>query len=331
MSSAQEKAEQRAAAALTRRWPGTRVDAFFPLAGHSGLTLRADLSGDAAPSRVAVKLCPPGRAPVGRHDVVRQARIVRDLAGRAGVAVPEVLLIDMDEPPVTVFSWAEGEGAEPVLELAPGERPAEVLCARYRHAAHMLAALHAVPVSELSAAGGERRWAPVDELERWRPTMETVDPELRPGADELYKALAAEPPPAGPNVIVHGDYRLGNLLCQGEDVRAIVDWEIWSVGDARVDLGWFLIMSAPDDLPGVATSRDEVLPAAEVLGEYERAAGAPVSDMVWFDALARYKMAAIMGNNLRRHRAGRRVDPYQERLVEAIPTLIRRGLELTAG
>ena len=45
--------------------------------------------------------------------------------------------------------------------------------------------------------------------------------------------------------IVHGDFRLGNLLAAGARIAAVVDWEIWSVGDPRVDVGWFLLNADP--------------------------------------------------------------------------------------
>jgi aminoglycoside phosphotransferase (APT) family kinase protein len=87
-------------------------------------------------------------------------------------------------------------------------------------------------------------------------------------------------------------------------------------------------MSMPEDLPGIGTPMDGVVPPGEVLAAYEETAGHAVGTMTWFDAATRYKMAAIMGNNLRRHRTGRREDPYQERLVTVIPALIRSGTAL---
>jgi len=67
------------------------------------------------------------------------------------------------------------------------------------------------------------------------------------------------------------------------------------------------------------------LPSAGELVAAYAADGRSVDDLAWFDALGRYKMAAIMGHNLRRHREGRHVDPDQERLPETIVTLIRTG------
>jgi len=61
----------------------------------------------------------------------------------------------------------------------------------------------------------------------------------------------------------------------------------------------------PEDLPGISTDMEGVLPVDDLLSVYEKSAGTTISDMAWFDAATRYKMAAIMGNNLRRHRTGR--------------------------
>lgn len=318
----------RAAEVVARRWPGARVADLHDLPGHSGLTLRADLVGGGSPARVCLKLCPPGRDPVGRHDVLRQADLLDELGRHSSVPVPAVLEVDRTAPPAVVFSWAEGVAAEPILEMEPGAVPAAVIGARFVAAAEVLAALHAVDPADLSVTAGVSPTDPRDELVRWQPTMATVDPSLSKGADELLAALMDHVPTPTPPRIVHGDYRLGNVLCHGTDVSAVVDWEIWSVGDRRVDLGWFRIMSVPDDLPGMAVAQSGVPDPEALLAAYEAAAGEPVGDLRWFDAAIRYKMAAIMGNNLKRHRTGARVDPYQERLVDAIPTLIDRATTL---
>jgi aminoglycoside phosphotransferase (APT) family kinase protein len=137
-------------------------------------------------------------------------------------------------------------------------------------------------------------------------------------------------PAAVAPTLVHGDYRLGNLICSGAEPVALIDWEIWSTGDPRVELGWFLVFADGANFPGVGR---EVagLPSAEELVAAYAADGRPVDDLAWFDALGRYKMAAIMGHNLRRHLEGRHHDPDQERLPDTIRRLIDTGLEKTSG
>ena len=72
-------------------------------------------------------------------------------------------------------------------------------------------------------------------------------------------------------------------------------------------------------------------PSADELVAAYAADGRPVDDLAWFDALGRYKMAAIMGHNLRRHLEGRHHDPDQERLPDTIRRLIETGLEACRG
>jgi aminoglycoside phosphotransferase (APT) family kinase protein len=317
--------QDRAARAVAACWPGTELASLGSLTGHSGLTLRGNLSGGSGPERVVLKLCPAGREPKGRHDVVRQATLLRDLAAAGGIPVPAVLAVDTEAPPVVILSWLAGEAAEPILDMEAGTHPADQLHDRFIGAAETLARLHSVDPQGLDSTAGIATTPPIDELSRWEPTMATVEPELRTGAEALFAALVEQAPEAQRACIVHGDYRLGNILCDDRAVTGVIDWEIWSVGDPRVDLGWFRIMSAPDDLPGISTPMPGVVPPDDLLRAYEETAGLEIGDMTWFDAATRYKMAAIMGNNLRRHRTGRREDPYQERLVEAIPALIHSG------
>ena len=157
--------------------------------------------------------------------------------------------------------------------------------------------------------------------------MAAVPPHLVPDADQLHRRLAASVPPAVEPTLVHGDYRLGNLICNGTEPAALIDWEIWSVGDPRVELGWFLVFADGSNFPGVGREVDG-LPTAEELVERYAADGRPVDDLPWFDALGRYKMAAIMGHNLRRHLEGRHHDPDQERLPDTIQRLIATGLSI---
>jgi len=131
---------------------------------------------------------------VGRHDVLRQGSLLDDIAKTGRVPVPEVLAVDAESPPVVILSWAKGEAAEPILDMEAGSRPAELLHARFVDAAETLARLHALDPTELPAASGEATARPEDELARWQPTMETVEPELREGAEALYAALASRVP-----------------------------------------------------------------------------------------------------------------------------------------
>jgi aminoglycoside phosphotransferase (APT) family kinase protein len=294
--------------------------------GRSGLTY---VISDGATRRV-VKAVPPGSRAVGRNDVLRQSYILSALAD-GDVPVPRVIARDTEEPAWFAMEFAEGAALEPVFEPLPVETSRR----RMVTAAAVLGRLHAVPPADLGTrlreAGGELPAPadPADELERWTRTMHAVPEELRPGSADLLAALAANVPPPVAPVLVHGDFRLGNLMFAGETPTALVDWEIWGVGDPRVDLGWFGVFTDGDLFPGVGRAVPGLPSEDELVAAYRESGGSStVADIAWFRALGRMKMAAIMGHNLRRHREGRHHDPVQEQLPPTIAALIASGLEL---
>jgi aminoglycoside phosphotransferase (APT) family kinase protein len=302
--------------------------------GRSGLTyVISDGSGGAA--RRVVKAVPPGSRAVGRNDVLRQSRILSALAG-TDVPVPGIVAREVEQPAWFAMEFADGAALEPVLDTASA-LPVATARLRMRTAAAVLGRLHAIPPADLAvrlrAAGGELPAAadPADELARWTRTMHAVPEQLRPGSAELLAALAARVPPPVAPVLVHGDFRLGNLMFAGETPTALVDWEIWGFGDPRVDLGWFGVFTDGALFPGVGRAVPG-LPSDNEIDETYRESrgcgGGTLADIAWFRALGRMKMAAIMGHNLRRHREGRHHDPVQEQLPPTIAALIASGRAL---
>lgn len=287
--------------------------------GHSGLTYRLPVDD----AEVVVKAVPEGQRSIGRHDMLRQAHILRCLAP-TDVPVPRVVAVDEVEPAWFAMELVPGESLEPVLD-DPAVDPS-LAAARMRRAAEILPRLHRVPLASLPP--GQSALSPTEELARWSRTMGAVPTELVPRADELERRLAVSVPEAIEPTLVHGDYRLGNILSVDVEPVALIDWEIWSVGDPRVELGWFLVFADGSNFPGVGRE------VAGLPGEDELVAlgsgGTTLPDMAWFNALGRFKMAAIMGHNLRRHREGRHADPDQEKLPATITRLITSGLDRLA-
>lgn len=217
---------------LAARHPGVPFGELRTLpGGHSGLTY----SIAAGPASYVVKAVPPGQRPVGRNDVLRQAEVLRALTG-SPVPVPSVVAVDEREPAWFAMEFVDGEAVEPVLDehrLDPG------LCrTRMLALAGVLRDLHGSKTEVTSEL-----LDPMGELERWGRTMRAVPENLRPGAEELLSRLASAVPDGMPPTLTHGDFRLGNVLCRGERPAAVVDWEIWALGDPRIDLGWFLLFA----------------------------------------------------------------------------------------
>ncbi|MFF1398723.1 phosphotransferase family protein [Streptomyces sp. NPDC058287] len=305
---------------FARSRPGVRTGELRTLpGGHSGLTYSVAV-GD---TKYVVKAVPPGRRPVGRNDVLRQARVLAALAG-SDVPVPGVAAVDESQPAWFAMDFAAGEAVEPVLDEP--ELSADLARSRMLEIASVLRRLHATDIRTPGLDAPE----PLDaagELERWSRTLNAVPTELRPGGEELLERLAEEVPEGLPPVLLHGDFRLGNVLCVGGRAVAVVDWEIWSVGDPRIDLGWFLLFADHRNFPQLGRAVPGLPTEAELLDAYGDG-GPGLPEMDWFRALGRMKMAAIMGHNLRRHREGRHHDPDQERLPPTIAAMIRTALDI---
>ncbi|SNS77751.1 phosphotransferase family protein [Rhodococcoides kyotonense] len=286
--------------------------------GHSGLTYRASTSDGA----IVVKAVPEGQRSIGRHDMLRQASILQSLAD-TDVPVPRIVAVDDTEPAWFAMELVEGESLEPVLDDPAVD--ADVAARRMLRAAEVLPRLHAVDLDSVPGAGAPL--SPADELERWARTLGAVPPELVVGGDELLRLLRSDVPEPVEPVLVHGDYRLGNIISTGDEPAALIDWEIWSAGDPRVELGWFLVFADGTNFPGVGREVPGLPTTAQLISAYTKT-GPEIPDMTWFDALGRLKMAAIMGHNLRRHREGRHIDPDQEKLPATIDRLIHTGTAL---
>lgn len=292
--------------------------------GTSSLTYAATLDGGGGFRRIVIKAAPPGVEPVRNRDVLRQARILQLLGDVDGVAVPEVLATDpgapVEIPPLFVMSYVPGESYEPLLSQTDTVASNAEVATRAASAAQMAARLHAVDTSD-ARLGGERVTDLAAEVGRWTKAFASVEDDLRAGSDAVGdRLLGSLPEPLAPSVL-HGDWRLGNMQCNGGSIDAVIDWEIWSLGDRRLDLAWFLLLI--DDAHPNRIRSDTGLPSPDQLvAQYEAAAGVPVRDLGWFGALVRYKQAAasalIAKNNRKLPQPGVDVD----RMATTIPRLL---------
>jgi aminoglycoside phosphotransferase (APT) family kinase protein len=303
---------------LRRRLAGAGVADVIPLAGGaSSLTFQGERDGRA----VVVKVAPPGVEPVAHRDVLRQARIMKALAATR-VPVPEVVWEDPgnppDTPPLFAMSHVEGECVEPLFDACPS---AADVVERYRNACRAMAALHSLSPAALGL-GGEPVIDPVAEVQRWCETLGTVDAALVPDWQGVRDALLACAPVAmGPSV-VHGDFRLGNLLAVGAQINAVIDWEIWSIGDPRIDAGWFLINCDPDTYGRVPVADGTAPPIAELAQIYRHELGRGVTDLAWFTALACFKSAATWSLIVKHNRRRRSPRVEWEAMAATLPRLL---------
>ncbi|WP_395244867.1 phosphotransferase family protein [Agromyces sp. MMS24-K17] len=299
--------------------------------GQSNLTYLVARGGE----RVVLRRGPRPPYPPSAHDMLREARIL-DLLAPTGLPVPRVRAVCDDESVLGVPFY--------VMDLVPGivigdELPAAFDAAEDRRglaeaAVDALAALHRVDVASGPLASIGR---PAGFLERQVSRFASLWPgnttRQVDGFDEVAGWLAAHVPASGRAAVVHGDFRIGNLLYRPAGpptVAAILDWEMATLGDPLADLGYFLATyaeagSPPTPLDLTPVTRLPGFPTrAELADRYERASGVAVHDLDWYQAFALWKGAVFCEAIHTRWLRGERPDDttFAPGLTEGVPALI---------
>jgi aminoglycoside phosphotransferase (APT) family kinase protein len=161
-----------------------------------------------------------------------------------------------------------------------------------------LAQLHAVIPAEVGLADfGRPEGFLARQVRRWKQQLDASRSRPLAGIDELYALLAADPPDGSRPAIVHGDYRLDNVLVGTDDkVAAVVDWEMATLGDPLTDVGLLIVYQRMDRLAeGPMASEAPGYPSVpEVLDLYAAASGRDLSGLGFYIALASFKAAVIL-------------------------------------
>jgi aminoglycoside phosphotransferase (APT) family kinase protein len=317
---------------LTSRLRAAGVTGLRPLpGGASSLTFVGLLDG----RRVVVKVAPPGVAPTLNRDVLRQARIIRAL-GPSEVPVPEVLIEEGGDPPEVppffVMSFLEGSSVEPLFDLDLDEASAErsAIAGWMRAAARAMARLHRLDPATLGL-GAEPVIGPEQEIDRWCRSLGTVDPTLAPGWRDVGEELRRSVPSALPPAVVHGDFRLGNLLSTDERITAVIDWEIWSIGDPRVDLGWFLVNADQETYGRTTPYSGRTPPPKELNDVYAGELGGAMDRLDWFQGLACFKSVATWSLIVKHNRRRAAPESDLEAMAAVVPSLVARARHFLAA
>ncbi|HLU54935.1 MAG TPA: phosphotransferase family protein [Pseudonocardia sp.] len=289
--------------------------------GRSNLTYRVDSPAGA----VVLRRPPLGKVAATAHDMGREQRVITALAGTP-VPVPRVLAASAGGPPVDAPCYVMElvEGVVPQEELPPGWASTEEERRRASEAlVDVLVALHAV---DFDAVGlGDfgrpegylsrqvRRW-----VAQWEQARDGVPTDAGTVADltRLAERLGATVPTTQRHAIVHGDYRIDNCLFDAADpgrIRAVLDWELSTLGDPLADLGLLLVywhqaeehpvwraaqhLASPTRLPGFLR-RDEVAAA------YAARSGLDLEPLQWYVAFGAFKLGVVLAGILARVRAG---------------------------
>jgi aminoglycoside phosphotransferase (APT) family kinase protein len=247
------------------------------------------------------------RPPLGNllptaHDVSREYRIISSLQG-TGVPVPAPIALTTDteitDAPMMLMQHVEGL----VIDEMP---PAEAMSPEFRGATgrglvEALAAVHAVDLTNtgLHDLASHRPFAP-RQLKRWRAQWEASKTRHDDRVDALASRLTAAMPEREELVLVHGDYHLRNAIFDKTTgrVRALIDWELSTLGDPLADLGLLLAYwSEPDDPPGQpfpASALPGFPRREELVGLYAAVTGRDTSHVGFWEVLGLWKVAVIL-------------------------------------
>jgi len=308
--------------------------------GHSNPTFALRRGED----RFVLRRPPRPPLPPSAHDVLREHRVTAALAG-TDVRVPAPLAACADAAvigaPFYVMEHLDGV----VLATAIPEALDDPAM-RGAVADELIDALAQLHLADWRRAGLGDFGRPDGFLERQvrRFTDLWTRNRTREVAvvDEVGRRLAAAVPVTQRASIVHGDYRLGNVMyapAPPARLIAIVDWELATVGDPLTDVGYLLSSYLePGEDPGVLgaisslTQRDGFPSRARLVARYEAATGLRADGIAWYQALAHFKLAVILEGSYRRLLAGSTDDPWLHDMGEAVPQLAERALAvLTAG
>jgi aminoglycoside phosphotransferase (APT) family kinase protein len=322
---------------------GSQLTDIMPLAGGTqNIVVRLRIDG-----RPVVFRRPPAHPrPTSNQTMLREIAALRTLAGTA-VPHPEFIAgcHDLNVLGVVFYLMAEVDGFNPGNEVSSAYAGDETL--RYRvglHFAESLALLGNVPWvgSELAAL---KRPGPflARQVPQWRGMLHAYrrqdgyPADSLPGVDDLADWLEANRPPDAVPGIMHGDVHLNNVLLRRDrpEVAAFVDWEMCTVGDPLLDLGWLLICwpVQPDPL-GVGeplASLGGLATRHELLDAYRAAGGRPTTHLDWYEALACFKLGVVLEGSWVRMLAGQATRAVGERLHASASRLIELGSQVAEG
>jgi len=303
--------------------------------GHSNVTFVIRRG----PWEAVIRRPPRPPLPPSAHDVLREARVLRAVAGSA--RVPEVLAVCADESvigaPFYVMEKVEGH-------VVSNRLPAELdtTADRRRISEEVVDALVELHAVGWEHAGLERFGRPTGYLQR----------QLRRFGDlwELHKLrdvaavqhvgawLAANVPESPRATIVHGDFRIGNLIIGPSSparIVAVLDWEMATIGDPLADVGYLSAFWVGRDDPPLnlfeisrVTRIDGFLTRGEMVDLYEQRSGRAVTDIRWYQTLALWKSAIFMEGNYRRAMTGSTDDPYLKAFGEGVTEIAEHAREI---
>ena len=323
---------------LVEHMQGLRPPLDFSLiaGGHSNLTYRFV---DQAGSAWVLRRPPLGHVLESAHDMGREYKIIFGLRG-SGVPVPSALGlcrdIEVNGAPFYIMAFVDGEvlhDAEAAGRLGDKERFDTGM-----HAIEVLARLHSLDPDTVGLGDlGPREAYLARQLKRWKRQWEASKTHEIPAMEETAGILEERMPEQVGSAIVHGDYRLGNMIVSGGAVRAVLDWELCTLGDPLADVGYLLNawVAPAEDVLGNAATAVEGFPAREAISaRYAELTGRDLGGIGYYRAFSHWRLAAIGQGVYKRYLVGamgERSDFDLENYKASVATRAEVALELLSS
>ena len=277
--------------------------------GGSNFTFLVERGGE----RFVLRRPPRPPLPPSAHDMVREAGLQNAIRKAGFERLADIVAVCEDESvlgvPFYVMRWLDGH-------VITSELPQGLETEDARHALGMdlvdtLVEIHAARGPSLDPFRREGSYLD-RQVRRFTQLWEINKTRELPAVEEVARYLAVNLPPPLEPTVVHGDYRLGNMMVAPEEptrIVAVLDWEMGAIGDPRADVGYLL---ATYSEPGGKVSALGSSPVtagpgfptrAELVTRYIERSGREVQPLPWFEALALWKAAvfceAIYGRYIR--------------------------------
>jgi aminoglycoside phosphotransferase (APT) family kinase protein len=284
------------------------------------------------------------RPPLGHvlptaHDMVREHRVLEALA-KAGFPAPRPVALCADisviGAPFYLMEHVDGRIYREESDLSGmGEAALHDLVLRL---VDTLADLHALDPAAIGLADfGRPEGFNQRQVSRWKKQLDASRSREVAGIDELHARLAVDIPAGGPGAVVHGDYRLDNVLI-GADLRinAVLDWEMSTLGDPLSDVALMLVYAG---LPLQVSGGRATVPLQvaghpslpEMSARYAARSGRDVSDLHWYVAFAAFKLAVILEGVHYRYVQGQTVGAGFDSIGNLVGPLVMRGHKALEG
>ncbi len=290
----------------------------------------------------------PPRGPLlpTAHDVAREYRVLRGLE-RTSVPIPRPILLCDDTSVIGApFYLMERVHGVIIRATLPPAFEADTASRSGLGDAVIdtLAELHAVDWQAVGLGDlGKPQGYLERQLRRWTGQLDASRNRPLPDLDAVTAWLHAHLPASPTATIVHGDYRLDNLMfapAPPAQVVAILDWEMATLGDPLADVGYLLSfwrepgdpdMGALGDAAWKVTAQPGFPTRAQLVERYAARTGRQMDHVAFYVALAIWKLAILLEGSYKRHLAGTTDDPFFATLGDGIPALARRALAVCEG